>query len=405
MNKATLVAAALRGDDPPHRPSSTPIYQTATFEQESPERFGRYDYARSGNPTRDALEGACARLEGAAGASAFASGLAALATVLRLLRPGETIVAHEDLYGGTQRLLGRLAEAQGIDVRYADLVEGDADAWERAIPPAAKMVLVESVSNPLWRAPDIRVLARLAHQRGALLAVDATAMSPWWQRPVALGADLVVHSATKLLSGHGDVTAGIVCSADAELRERIAFLQNAEGAVLGPFDAWLLLRGMKTLGIRLDRQAASAMAVARWLDRRRQRVGDIDRVHFIGLCDHPDHDRHRQQSEGPGLALSFETGDATRSAAILRRLERFSIAVSFGSVDSTASLPCFMSHASVPAERRSLPSDLIRLSIGIEDPDDLISDLEQGLDFLPERLPQPERPAQAAPLERPPCAL
>lgn len=358
----------------PWRASSPPIYQTATFEQESPEGFGRFDYARSGNPTRETLERHCARLDGAAGACAFASGIAAVAAVTRLLRPGERILAHTDLYGGTQRLLSRICAERGIDVVYADLIDGPVDSLERG----ANLVLVESLTNPLWRAPDLRALAAACKARGAILCVDATAMSPWLQRPLELGADLVVHSATKLLAGHGDVTAGLVLSRSRDLHERLAFLQNAEGAVLGPFDSWLLLRGMRTLGVRLERQQRSACAIARWLAER----DDLVAVHHPSLESHPDFERHRRQAEGPGSVLSFETGDEERSLSIVRALERFAIAVSFGSVDSTASLPCRMSHASVPSELRAvraLPPDLIRLSIGLEDPEDLLRDLSQAL--------------------------
>jgi cystathionine beta-lyase len=361
----------------PWRASSPPIYQTATFEQASPEEFGRFDYARSGNPTRETLERHCARLDGAAGACAFASGIAAVAAVTRLLRPGERIVAHTDLYGGTQRLLSRVCAERGIDVHYADLVDADASGL-RSLVGGATLVLVESLTNPLWRSPDLAALAAASRAAGALFCVDATAMSPWLQRPIEWGADLVVHSATKLLAGHGDVTAGIVAARTDELLARLVFLQNAEGAVLGPFDSWLLLRGMRTLGVRIERQQRSAIAIARWLAER----DDLVAVHHPSLASHPDRERHARQSEGPGTVLSFETGDEERSLALVRRLERFAIAVSFGSVDSTASLPCRMSHASVPKELqalRPLPPDLVRLSIGLEDPEDLIADLRAAL--------------------------
>ncbi|MBL9120574.1 MAG: PLP-dependent transferase [Phycisphaerae bacterium] len=358
----------------PWRASSPPIYQTATFEQESPEGFGRYDYARSGNPTRETLERHVARLEGAVGCVALASGVAAITAVTRLLVPGDRLVAHLDLYGGTQRLLSCLAGERGIDVVHADLVDGDLDA----LSPGTRLVLVESLTNPLWRAPDLRAIAARCRAIGALLAVDATAMSPWLQRPLSFGADCVLHSATKLLSGHGDVTAGVISSASEDLHRRLAFLQNAEGSGLAPFDSWLLLRGMRTLGVRVDRQQESATRIAAWLARR----PDVRAVHQPSLPSHPDVLRHAAQAEGPGVVVSFETGDEERSLEIVRRLQRFAIAVSFGSVDSTASLPCRMSHASVPPELRALralPGDLIRLSIGLEDPADLMADLAQAL--------------------------
>lgn len=371
----TWLAPQSHGIGDPWLAASPPIYQTATFEQTSPEGFGRFDYSRSGNPTRELLERHVARLEGAAGCAAFASGMAALAAVTRLLRPGDRLVAHLDLYGGTQRLLTQLCAERGIDVVYADLVDGDLGA----ITDGTRLVLVESLTNPLWRAPDLQALAGRSRAVGALLAVDATAMSPWLQRPLALGADLVVHSATKLLGGHGDVTAGVVSASTDEVHRRIAFVQNAEGAGLGPFDSWLLLRGMRTLGVRVDRQQASATAIAAALAER----PDLSAVHHPSLPGHPDRTRHAAQAEGPGVVLSVETGDERRSLAVVRALQRFGVAVSFGSVDSTASLPCRMSHASVPASLRAvrgLPPDLIRLSIGLEDPADLLADLRQALD-------------------------
>jgi cysteine-S-conjugate beta-lyase len=356
------------------RASSPPIYQTATFEQEDPGSFGRYDYARSGNPTRETLERHAARLEGAVGARAFSSGMAAIAAATSLVRSGGRIVAHRDLYGGTQRWLGHLASHRGIDVVHTDLVDGELDAIERG----CDLVLVESLSNPLWRAPDLPRLIERTRRVGALLAVDATAMSPWLQQPIALGADLVIHSATKLLAGHADTTAGLVAARDTEILERIGWIQNAEGTSLGPFDSWLLLRGMRTLGVRLERQQQSACRIAHALEAR----DDLLRVHHPSLASHPDHERHHRQAEGPGSVLSIETGSEERSLALLRHLRLFAITVSFGSIDSTASLPCRMSHASVPAALRavqSLPRDLIRLSIGLEEPEELLDDLVAAL--------------------------
>jgi len=366
-------AEGSRGD--PWRASAPPIYQTATFEQEHAAGFGAFDYARSGNPTREMLERHCAQLEGAVGACAFASGVAAITAVTRLVRSGERIVAHTGLYGGTQRLLARLADERGVDVVWTDLVDGDPTPALRG----ARLVLVESLTNPLWRAPDLRRLGVACRAVGAWLAVDATAMSPWLQRPIEFGADLVIHSATKLLGGHGDVTAGVVSAASGELRDRLAFIQNSEGAVLAPQDCWLLLRGMRTLGVRLDRQQRTASEIAAWLAAR----GDLVAVHHPSLASHPDYARHASQADGPGCVVSFETGDEARSLAVVEALERFAIAVSFGSVDSTASVPCRMSHASVPPQLRHVampPRDLVRISVGLEDFADLASDLGQALD-------------------------
>jgi cysteine-S-conjugate beta-lyase len=358
----------------PFRPVATPIYQTATFDQLSPLEPGPYDYSRSGNPTRAVLEAHLARLDRAERAFAFASGLAALTAVTRLLRPGDELLAGDDLYGGTYRLFSRLVAPFGIDVRYADLA--DPAAARAAIGPRTRLVHVESLTNPLLRVPDLRELARLAHDNGAWLCVDASALSPYLQRPLELGADIVVHSATKYLAGHGDVTAGTVAVRDERLVERIAFVQNAEGAALGPFDAFLLLRGMQTLAVRLDRQQATAQRVASHLQARGLRV------RYPGLRDDPGHERLHAQSRGAGAVVSFETGSLPASARLVASLRLFATAVSFGSVHSSASLPCRMSHAAIPAEvrrARSLPEDLVRLSVGLEDPDDLIADLDQAL--------------------------
>ena len=375
MRPHTEVLAFDACPEDPFRPVATPIYQTATFDQASPLEPGRYDYSRSGNPTRSVLEAHLARLDRGARASAFASGLAALAAVTRLLRPGDQLLAGDDLYGGTYRLFSRLVAPFGIDVRYADLA--DPAAARAAIGPRTRLVHVESLTNPLLRVPDLRDLARLAHDHGAWLCVDASALSPYLQRPLELGADLVVHSATKYLAGHGDVTAGCVVAADEALAERIAFVQNAEGAGLGPFDAFLLLRGLQTLAVRLDRQQATAQRVASHLWSRGLRV------RYPGLRDDPGHDRLRAQSRGAGALVSFETGSLPASARLVASLRLFATTVSFGSVHSSASLPCRMSHAAIPAEvrrARSLPEDLVRLSVGLEDGDDLIEDLDQALD-------------------------
>jgi cystathionine beta-lyase len=359
MRLATQLVVHDPAPDDPFRPSTTPIYQTATFAQESTAAFGRYDYSRSGNPTRSVLETQLARLEGARHAFTFASGLAALTAVTRLLRPGDEVVADVDLYGGTVRLLSRLVAPHGVTVRYADL--SDLEQARSSLSPRTRLVLAESLSNPLLRVADIPGLARVAHQAGAVLAVDASAVSPYLQQPLALGADVVVHSATKYLGGHGDLTAGVVATSDPELAEHLALVQNGEGAVLAPFEAFLLLRGLATLGIRLDRQQASAARVAAFLAARGLRV------HYPGL----------------GAVVSVETGDVESSRALVEGLQLFPICVSFGSVRSTASLPGFMSHASVPPELRAarpLPADLVRLSIGLEDVEDLVADLSAALD-------------------------
>ncbi len=362
--------------DDPHHPTATPIYQTATFAQESAEALGRYDYARSGNPTRAVLESQLTHLEGGCGALAYASGMAALAACCRLVGAGGHVVAGEDLYGGTYRLLADVLAPGGIRFDLVDTT--DASAVARAMTPATRIVLIETPTNPLLRIVDIAALARVAHERGALLAVDGTMMSPYWQRPLSLGADLVVHSATKLLGGHGDLTAGAVVTRDPEVAGRLAFAHNAEGVALGPFDSWLLLRGMKTMAVRLDRQQENARRIAGVLAGR----ADVRGVRYPGLATHSGHALHRAQSTGDGCVLSFETGSLARSVRVVEALELFTISVSLGSVASQVSIPSRFSHKSIPAELRSrlgLPDDLVRLSIGIEDVRDLEEDLARAL--------------------------
>jgi cystathionine beta-lyase len=378
MNFRTRLVSFEQCPGDPHRPVATPIYQTATFEQESALEFGKYDYSRSGNPTRSVVESLIAELEGGAGARsfAFASGLAALTAVTRLVRTGEEIVASDDLYGGTYRLLSRILEPAGVIVKYADLTDPISAA--EAIGPRTKLVHCESPTNPLQRVCDIRLLAELAHARGARLSVDATAMSPYLLRPLELGADISVHSATKYLSGHSDVTAGVVTTREAAIAERIYLTQNGEGSGLSPFDSYLLARGIKTRALRLDAQQASARRIAEFLRSH----DSIERVLYVGLEHHEGYEIHARQASGAGAVVSFTTGSVDVSRCIVEGLRLFPITVSFGGVGSSASLPCRMSHASIPAsirEARALPEDLVRLSIGIEHADDLIVDLKQAI--------------------------
>lgn len=377
MNFHTLAASFDAAPGDPFHPAATPIYQTATFEQESPTELGPYDYSRSGNPTRAVLERQLARLERAEHAFAFSSGLAALTAVTRLLAPGDEIVAGSDLYGGSVRLFSRILAGRGVRVRYAE--GSDAPAIIAAISPATRLVHVESPTNPLQRVCDIRRVARAAREAGALLCVDNTMLSPYLQNPLELGADVVIHSATKFLCGHSDVTAGAACVRDGALAESLYLIQNGEGAGLAPFESYLLLRGIKTLALRLDRQQESARRIAEFLASR----AEVRRVHYLGLGTHPGREVHAAQARGPGAVLSFETGDPRRSEHLLRSLRLFGITVSFGGINSTASLPARMSHASVPPElraRQAPPEDLVRLSIGIEGCDDLIDDLSRGLE-------------------------
>lgn len=363
----------------PYQAMSTPIYQTATFEQVHADSFGEYDYSRSGNPTRRVLEDQIASLEDGIRGFCFSSGMAAIATVTHLLKPGDEIVADWDLYGGTSRLFGKLVEGFGITIRYVDA--SDPSNVAKQMTASTRMVYVESPTNPLLRVVDLQAVAEIAHRQGALLCVDNSTMSPYLQNPLNLGADIVLHSATKFLSGHSDVTGGAIVVKDETLADQVYLLQNSEGSALGPFDCFLLLRGLKTLKLRMDAQQRSAEAVVDFLAHH----PGVSRVYYPSLASHPGVAVHQSQARGGGAVLSVAVGSPKRAKDLAEKTEIFRIAVSFGSVNSTISIPVKMSHASVPADTRvarAIPEDLVRLSIGIEDPEDLIEDLRNCLDTL-----------------------
>ena len=360
----------------PHRAVCTPIYQTATFEQEGALEFSEYDYSRSGNPTRAVLEQQLAELEHGIRAFAFASGLAAITAVTRLLKPGDEILVVDDVYGGTCRLFSKILKHSQIGVRY---VHGSsAEEFAREFSERTRLVHIETPTNPLLKIVDIAGLAKVAHEHGALLCVDNTMLSPYVQNPLVLGADIVIHSATKFLCGHSDVVAGAVVVRDEKLAEDLYLIQNGEGAVLGPFDSYLLLRGIKTLGIRMERQQANAGQIASYLSQHPL----VRRVYYPSLLDKKSFAIHVRQARGNGAVVSFETGSLETSRQVAESLKLFPITVSFGGLQSSVSLPGRMSHASVPpqiAAQRQLPVDLVRLSIGIESADDLIADLAEAL--------------------------
>ena len=359
-------------------PANTPIYQTATFRQDDATEFGEYDYSRSGNPTRAVVEKQIAALENGARGFCFSTGLAAITAVTRLVSPGEEILACDDLYGGTYRLFSRILAKRGINVRYVDF--NNLDAVAASINSNTKLVYLESPTNPLLQVIDIRAVADIAHRTGVLVCVDNSTMSPYLQRPLELGADIVLHSATKFLCGHSDVMAGAVVVSDHELGEELYLIQNGEGAGLAPFDSFLLLRGMKTLSLRLDRQQSNARKIAEWLDAQPA----VEHVYYPGLADEPQLRVHRAQASGDGAVLSFVTGDAELSRAIVEATKLFNITVSFGGVNSTISLPNYMSHASIPQhlrQQKSIPANLVRVSVGAEDIEDLLDDLSQALEF------------------------
>jgi len=369
-------------------PANTPIYQTATFRQQDATEFGEYDYSRSGNPTRAAVERQIAALESGTRGFCFSTGLAAITAVTRLVRPGEEILACDDLYGGTYRLFSRILANRGIDVRYLDFT--DLEAVAAAVSPRTKLVYLETPTNPLLQIIDVAAVSDIAHRAGALACVDNSTLSPYLQRPLELGADIVLHSATKFLCGHSDVMAGAVVVADDELAEKLYLIQNGEGAVLAPFDSYLLLRGTKTLALRLDRQQANARAIAEFLDTHPA----VKRVYYPGLAEERSLQIHRAQASGDGAVLSFVTGDAEFSRALVEATRLFAITVSFGGVNSTISLPNYMSHASIPVhirQQKAIPADLVRISVGAEDAEDLVADLAGAL----EAARQQTRAAQA----------
>jgi cystathionine beta-lyase len=365
---------------------SPPIYQTATFRQPAASEFGEYDYTRTANPTRTLLEQQLATLEGGLHACAFSSGMAAITALTRLLRTGDHIIAGNDLYGGTVRLLDQVLSRAGICVSYVDTT--DLEEVRGSLTGRTRLALIETPTNPLLRICDIKAIAQLVHSTGAILAVDNSMLSPCFQQPLALGADVVIHSATKFLCGHSDVTAGALITNDPGLYQHLAFQQNAEGAGLSPFESWLLLRGMKTLALRLAHQSVSARAIAHFLSHH----PDVKSIYYPGLANHRGYQLHRAQATGDGAVITFTTGDRSRSERFVSATQLFDIAVSFGSVRSTVSLPAAMSHASIPPslkEKMAPPPDLVRLSIGIEDVNDLLDDLTQAFDAMADR----QRPA------------
>jgi cystathionine gamma-lyase len=358
-----------------------PVFQTSTYAQEWPARHTGYEYARTQNPTREALERAVAALEGATDGVAFGSGLAATTTVMLSLPAGAKVVAGDDLYGGTYRLFTKVFARRGISFDFVDLAKRDpADA----IPAGTDLVWLESPTNPLLKITDIRAVAARCQQIGAKLAVDNTFATPIFQRPIELGADLVVHSTTKYLNGHSDVVGGIVLTADPTIAADLRFLQNAAGAVPGPWDSWLTLRGVKTLAVRMERHQANAKRVVAWLAQH----PEVERLHYPLWEKDPGHAVASQQMSGFGGMVSFVLrADLARAEKFVASTKLFTLAESLGGVESLIELPASMTHASVPPETRKalgIDDGLVRLSIGIEHVADLIADLEQAMEISKE---------------------
>ena len=376
---STRCVHAGQAPDPTTGAVMMPIYATSTYVQESPGVHKGYEYARTQNPTRMAFERCIADLESGTAAFAFASGLAATATVLDCLDAGSHIIAADDLYGGTRRLFTRVRErSAGIETTYLDL--SDASVLESAIRPNTRMIWIETPSNPLLKLIDLEQVAQIGRRRGVWTAADNTFATPWIQRPLEAGFDLVVHSTTKYLNGHSDMVGGtVIAGENTELRERLAFLQNAVGAVSGPFDSFLALRGLKTLALRMERQCASAQRIAEWLERHPK----VRRVYYPGLASHPQHALARRQMRAFGGMVSAElAGTLDDARRFLERCRLFALAESLGGVESLIEHPAIMTHASVPEDVRQVlgvNDSLVRLSVGIEDPEDLIGELEAAL--------------------------
>ncbi|MFN7389494.1 cystathionine gamma-synthase [Brevundimonas sp.] len=365
--------------DPTTGAVMTPIYATSTYAQESPGVNKGYEYARGKNPTREAFEACIADLEGGVQAFGFASGMAATSTALELLDAGSHIITGDDLYGGTWRLFERVRRrSMGLDFAYVDLT--DLAGVEAAITPQTRMLWVETPTNPLMKLADIAALSAIAQAHNLLLVVDNTFATPWSQQPLSLGADIVMHSATKYLNGHSDVIGGVLVAKDTEIAAQLKFLQNSVGGVMGPFDAFLVNRGLKTLGIRMKAHNENALAVARWLE---DRTG-VASVLYPGLISHPQHDLAARQMGGRfgGMVTFFVDGDLSRTKQVLERFQVFTLAESLGGVESLVNHPAIMTHASVPKELREaggVTDNLVRLSVGVEDLDDLLADLDQAL--------------------------
>lgn len=376
MKFATRLIHGSHAIDPATGALSIPICQTSTFAQHSIDHFGRYDYARSGNPTREALEEAVAALEGGSAACAFGSGMAAISSALLLFRPGDHLVVCEDVYGGAFRVMTRLFGQWGLTVSFVDATS--LTQIEAAIRPETRAIYLESPSNPLLKITDLRGAVAIARQHGLLTLVDSTFMTPYLQRPLELGCDIVLHSGTKFLNGHSDVVCGFAVVQDQELAQRLRFIQNAFGAILGPQDCWLTLRGLRTLKVRMEESQRSAIKIAAWLTEQPR----VSRVYYPGLPGHPGHYIHLSQSAGPGAVLSFELESYALTKKLVEGIELAAFAVSLGGVESILSYPARMSHAAMPAEERAargISDTLVRLSVGLEDVDDLLADLERLL--------------------------
>jgi cystathionine gamma-lyase/cystathionine beta-lyase/cystathionine gamma-lyase/homocysteine desulfhydrase len=373
---STVCVHAGQEPDPSTGAIITPIFQTSTYVQEEVGRHKGYEYARTQNPTRAALEHNIAAIEAGKGAYAFASGMAAIGAIATMLQSGDHVVVTDNTYGGTFRLFERVLTRYGLSFSYVDT--SSSSRIEEALRPNTRMLFLETPTNPVMRLTDIKEAVTLAHGRGVKVIVDNTFASPCLQRPIELGADMVVHSTTKYLNGHSDSVGGIVIASSDEDLAWLKFIQNAEGAILSPFDSWLVLRGTKTLALRMAQHNANGLALAEFLDRHPK----VSRVLYPGLPSHPQHDLAQRQMNGFGGMLSFDAGTEDNARRICKSVKLMSLAESLGGVETLICHPASMTHASVPPERRAaigLTDSLVRISVGIEDTQDLIEDIDQAL--------------------------
>ena len=373
---------------------SVPIYQTSTFVQDAPGVNKGYDYARSGNPTRATLETLIAQLEGGQVGLAFGSGLAAIDAIAKLLKAGDEIVAVDDIYGGAYRLFTQVYQQFGIKIHFVDT--SDPEKVFNAITPNTKLIWLETPTNPTLKISDIEAIAKIAKANRCLLCVDNTFASPALQQPLLLGADIVIHSATKYLGGHSDLIAGLVVTKEKELGDKIKFIQNACGAILGPFDSWLVIRGIETLHLRIRQHCASAQVIAEFLEQHPA----VDKVYYPGLTTHPNHDIAKKQAKGFGGIVSFSLKNDTEEAAtaFVTTTQLFKLAESLGGIKSLVSHPATMTHKSIPADKRrsaGVTDSLIRLSLGLEDSEDLVKDLQQAFTASEEKLANTKTTNQA----------
>ncbi|MGM9954557.1 MAG: bifunctional cystathionine gamma-lyase/homocysteine desulfhydrase [Peribacillus sp.] len=356
---------------------SVPIYQVSTYKQDGPGKHRGYEYSRTGNPTRHALEELIKELEGGKRGFAFGSGMAAMTAVMMLFNQGDHILLTDDVYGGSFRVMTKILNRFGLEATFIDT--SDLDSIEKGIKQNTKALFIESPTNPLLKITDLEEIAKIAKAHHLLTIVDNTFSTPYWQNPLTLGADIVLHSATKYLGGHSDVVAGLAVVNDEKLGEDLHFVQNSTGGVLGPQDSWLLMRGMKTLGIRMEEHERNTSAIVRFLTGHES----ISKVYYPGLVNHPNHEIAKKQSRGFGGMVSFDVGSGEKAERVLQKVKYFTLAESLGAVESLISVPALMTHASIPAERRAnlgITDGLIRISVGLEDVEDLLEDLEQALE-------------------------